>query len=198
MGHPYAQVAEVRALAGNPKPAGVTDLEIQADIESIDTQIDNATGRLGVGWNSTESRWAMITDISEHLAAANTIERFNTYGNIETSYQKAKFFRDNYGNYRNPQTGQEGALYSLVKNLPSAEIAGTEADLVVNVSHYETQDARVHDGETTFTVFRSTDDNLGASLNNIGIDDTTDLTKRIAGDRSIANMTASLDADYVS
>lgn len=196
MAHPYSTVAEVRALAGNPKPAGVTDAEITADIESIDTQIDNATGRLGNPWNNTESRWAMITDISEHLAAANTIERFNTYGNIETSYQKAKFFRDNYGNYRNPQTGQEGALYSLVKNLPSGEVAGTEADIIINASHYETQDARIHDGETTVTVYRSTDDNLGAALGNVGLDLETNLTKKIAGKNDLANAFASLDADF--
>jgi hypothetical protein len=195
MAHPYAQVAEVRALAGNPKPAGVSDLEIQADIESIDTYIDNATGRLGNQWSSSESRWAMITDISEHLSAANTIERFNTYGNIETSYQKAKFFRDQYGNYKNPQTGQTGMLYDLIKNLPAAEVSQIEADTVINVSHYETQDARIHDGETEITVYRSTEDNLGAAISGAGIIEQTDLTKKIAGERSIANMLAGLEAD---
>jgi len=184
----YSQEPAVRVLAGNPKLANVSVTSIEDDINSTDSFIDNETGRSKLNpWTSNDPQWELIQDISEHYAAANTIERFNTYGNIELSYAKAKFLRDRADVW----------LASVMKSLPSSAAVPEEQDIQINVSHYETQDARTHDGETTVTTYRSTEDLLGAAPSNFGLDTETDLTKKIAEKNDIANMTASLDADIV-
>lgn len=145
MAHPYSLPADVRNLSNNPRTVDVSDSQIVVEIESADDYIDSRLQRIGNPFTGSEEEYQMVQKWSRRLGAANVIERYNTYNNIEMSWKKAQFFRD----------VTEAEIIVYLKNNTSTT-ASMDSNVNISASDYETTEAAIDAQQATIPVYRST------------------------------------------
>lgn len=144
----YTTVTPVRKLAHNPRTVDVSDAEILVEIESACDDVDSITHRLTNPFTMTESYAELIERNARRIAAANVIENFDTYNNIEVSWAKGEFLRARAEKELNDWLGTQ-----TTSNLDESS--------VVSVSTYETYDAAKDEGQLEPPINRSTNYTIG-------------------------------------
>jgi hypothetical protein len=146
----YTNVVAVRKLANNPRTADISNTEIDVEIEAACDDMDTITHRVGNPFTMNESYAELIERNTRRLAAANVIENFDTYNNIQLSFEKGEFLRNRAIQEINDWLGTQVS--------PSLDEA-----ISISVSSYETTEAAKDEGQLTPPVYRSTDFFLPAS-----------------------------------
>lgn len=143
---PYSTEPKVRATAGNPKAADVSNTTITDIIESVADDVDSKLSRTGNPFLGTEQEWEKIQLITELESASIVVLRFRTFG-MESAKWSQYLHERAFG-----KDGNSGMIGDL--------IAGTgtiDTSFDIRADNYHTYDAARDEGQSDPPIYLSTE-----------------------------------------